>query len=167
MKKIILTLLLSLSMMVGYSQILPIQLISFTGQFVRNVGNVLTWKVATQTNNHFFTIESSSDASTWKKITPNQHDTIYGDGTISTEVDYTYTDTTNYNGLVYYRLTQTDYDNKSETFNIISISDITSDNLVVVVRIVNLMGQNVTSNYNGVKIYYYNNGTTKKIYQIR
>jgi hypothetical protein len=67
--------------------------------------------VASQINNDYFTIERSIDNKKWKTIGE-----IPGLGNTSTQMTYNYTDYSPMQGLSYYRLTQTDFDGKSETF---------------------------------------------------
>ena len=94
---------------------LPIDLISFTGELVS--GNVeLEWVVASQINNEYFKIEKSLNCEQWEEVSR-----IPGAGNSNTQMDYKIYDEKPYNGISYYRLSQTDYDGKSETFNPISI----------------------------------------------
>ena len=94
---------------------LPIDLISFTGELVS--GNVeLEWVVASQINNEYFKIEKSLNCEQWEEVSR-----IPGAGNSNTQMNYKIYDEKPYNGISYYRLSQTDYDGKSETFNPISI----------------------------------------------
>jgi len=94
---------------------LPIDLISFNGEIVGN--NVeLNWSVASQVNNDYFTIKKSIDCEQWEEVS-----VIPGAGNSNTEMDYTVYDENPYDGVSYYRLTQTDYDGESETFSPISV----------------------------------------------
>ena len=94
---------------------LPIDLISFTGELVS--GNVeLEWVVASQINNEYFKIEKSLNCEQWEEVSR-----IPGAGNSNTQMDYKIYDEKPYDGISYYRLSQTDYDGKSETFNPISI----------------------------------------------
>jgi len=94
---------------------LPIDLISFTGAVID--GNaVLEWEVASQVNNDYYTIERSIDCENWEKIS-----SLKGAGSTNQLMKYTTYDEKPYVGVSYYRLTQTDYDGKFETFKPISI----------------------------------------------
>tara|TARA_R110002012_G_scaffold255602_2_gene435640 strand:- start:1967 stop:3493 length:1527 start_codon:yes stop_codon:yes gene_type:complete len=94
---------------------LPIDLISFNGEIVGN--NVeLNWSVASQVNNDYFTIKKSIDCEQWEEVS-----VIPGAGNSNTEMNYTIYDENPYDGVSYYRLTQTDYDGESETFSPISV----------------------------------------------
>ena len=94
---------------------LPIDLISFTGAVID--GNaVLEWEVASQVNNDYYTIERSIDCENWEEIS-----SLKGAGSTNQLMKYTTYDEKPYVGVSYYRLTQTDYDGKFETFIPISI----------------------------------------------
>jgi hypothetical protein len=85
---------------------LPIELLFFDVNCINNE-RLFTWSTASETNNDYYTIESSIDAITWKKLT-----TVTGAGSSSTKRDYSYLDL---NGIIesrYYRLKQTDFDGK-------------------------------------------------------
>lgn len=146
----------------GTYTFLPIQLISFTGQYIKGLGNSLEWKVATQTNNKYFTIQSTQDGITWQNVT-----IIPGAGTTPEEIDYSFIDSNPYTGVVYYRLMQTDNDGKSEIFSPISVSDNVITSGLNIMRITNMLGQDVTKDYDGEKIYFFSNGSVKKVVQLK
>lgn len=83
---------------------LPIELLAFTG---KKTGNhvELNWTTATETNNDYFNVERSLDAIYFEKIT-----TIKGAPNSLNKLNYSYTDSNLRNGLIYYRLKQTDFD---------------------------------------------------------
>ena len=89
---------------------LPIELLSFDavadGDQVR-----LTWTTATEINNDYFTIERSSDGINFEPILLHE-----GAGNSQTVIDYERFDVRPMLGENYYRLKQTDFDGKSETF---------------------------------------------------
>ncbi len=89
---------------------LPVQLTSFTADCNYSKVNI-NWKVATQTNNDFFTIERSVDGSRFENI-----GAVKGAGNTSQEMNYSFTDTDPIAETTYYRLKQTDYNGHSETF---------------------------------------------------
>lgn len=93
----------------GFS--LPIDLISF-GIGPNDLGQVvIEWSTASQVNNDYFTIERSLDCEIWEDVKE-----IPGSGNTNTQIDYHFIDPSPYIGLSYYRLRQTDYDGKTETF---------------------------------------------------
>jgi len=93
---------------------LPIELISFSANLVKGAVN-LNWKVATELNNDYFTVERSYNARDFTEIA-----IINGAGNSSSVTKYSITDYPPLSGLVYYRLTQTDFDGQFETFDLIS-----------------------------------------------
>jgi len=94
---------------------LPIELITFDA--VKQDRQVeLLWKTASELNNDYFTIERSADGMSWENV-----QTVLGAGNSTRVLNYSWIDNSPYAGISYYRLTQTDYDGKSETFNIVSV----------------------------------------------
>ena len=76
----------------------------------------LEWRTKSETNNDFFTIERSTDGTSWEVI-----GTMPGSGTTSAEHNYTFTDFSAPEGIVYYSLKQTDIDGLSIVSKIISV----------------------------------------------
>ena len=100
---------------------LPIELISFTA--IPNGDNVdLNWSTASERSNDYFTIEKSIDGIHFELVVTK--DGAGDKTTISNYYDY---DPTPYTGTSYYRLTQTDFDGKSETFDLVSVFISTED----------------------------------------
>lgn len=135
--------------------VLPVELIEFNGYNENKVNNIY-WITSTEINNDFFTLERSSDALVWKELTA-----IQGAGNSNTPILYEFNDDSYISGINYYKLTQTDFDGKSETFNIISINNSNSSNLNSDYTIVNLMGQKVNDNFTGVRIIIWKSGERK------
>jgi len=97
-------------------QVLPIELLSFTG--TEHHGEVtLNWEVAAQVNNDMFQIHKSLNAKEWEFV-----GAIKGDGNTNAELSYYLVDNNPYMGRSYYRLTQIDYNGKSEVFKPITIN---------------------------------------------
>lgn len=99
------------------SSSLPIELISFDGEMIGSHVK-LKWRVATEINNDFFTVEKSSDGSEWTIV-----DIVEGAGNSTTETNYYIVDIKPFRGVSYYRLKQTDFDGKYEYFNPIVINN--------------------------------------------
>ena len=83
---------------------LPIELISFNGEALSS-GNLLKWVTATEINNDFFTIESSTNGIDYQTVT-----TIEGSGTNTKTSSYQYMHRAASGGTTYYKLIQTDFD---------------------------------------------------------
>lgn len=138
---------------------LPIELISFNGENY-NTYNYINWVCATETNNDYFRLERSNDAFSWSTIT-----NIKGAGTTNTGTMYSFKDLSFKKDYNYYRLTQVDYNGESKISNIISI-DNTSNNLnKEIIKVTNIIGQEVDINTPGVLIYQYSDGTYDKVYK--
>ena len=139
---------------------LPIDLISFNGEVLLEMDPIvlLEWTVSSQVNNEYYTIERSKNLSVWSLV-----DSIPGNGTTNMELRYSLLDDNPFKGVSYYRLKQTDHDGKTETFKPIAIT-INSEEKIVS-KIINLMGQEVPEDYQGIVIEMYTDGTYKKKYK--
>lgn len=99
---------------------LPVELISFYGQFL-NTGINLSWATASEIDNDYFIIEKSTDGTEFTKIAE-----VSGNGTTNQVSNYSFTDY-NISGFQnFYRLRQVDFDGQFEYFNTILIE--TTDN---------------------------------------
>ncbi len=88
----------------------PIELIYFNVKNQKEI-NTIEWATALELNNDYFIIERSTDGINFRDIAE-----IEGKGTHSGTTKYSYTDLRPLSGVSYYRLTQTDYDGTSKTF---------------------------------------------------
>jgi hypothetical protein len=98
---------------------LPIKLLSFNAEN-ESTSVKITWKTASEENNNFFTIERSTDGKEFTAIA-----TLPGAGTTLKTSSYEFSDKNPIKGRSYYRLSQTDFDGKSETFNAVTL-DVTA-----------------------------------------
>ena len=135
--------------------VLPIELISFTGDKTQKY-NRLSWTTASELNNDYFLLERSVDGYNWSSVSQ-----INGSGNSSQKLDYLFDDYYFTNTTNYYRLSQVDFDGKNETFGVISIDN--SIESKTLVKVVNFMGQEVNEYTTGVLIYYYSDGTCKRV----
>ena len=95
--------------------LLPIQLINFTA-VQQNKVVLIKWQTASQLNNASFTIEKSINPAS----NPIQLVTVAkipGAGNSAELLNYMAIDSTPNQGISYYRLTQTDYDGKTTSYN--------------------------------------------------
>lgn len=105
----------------GAEEALPIELISFNA--INSTDGIrLQWVTAIEENNDYFTIERSQDGQAYEVI-----GTLTGAGNSTSTINYSYTDNNPLLGISYYRLSQTDYDGQSETFDVVSISNFSQD----------------------------------------
>ncbi len=96
----------------GCNLILPVKLTAFNVSCVDN--NVLCeWSTATEINNNYFTVERSDDGFNFEEI-----GRIQGAGNSNVNHNYRYLDDSPRSGVAYYKLKQTDFDNKFEYFDL-------------------------------------------------
>ena len=88
----------------GNNTILPVTLTTFTATPQAKAVQ-LDWSTATETNNHYFTIERTTDSKNFIEVAR-----IEGNGTSVQKHSYVATDASPVPGRSYYRLKQTDYD---------------------------------------------------------
>jgi hypothetical protein len=143
------------NMTVTNGVLLPIKLMKFEGKNM-HTHNLLTWSTASEVNNDYFTIERTTDGLNYVEIIR-----INGAGTSSSINKYTYADFDFEKKLNYYRLKQTDYDRASETFNKIAINNFQTSKSII--KVLNILGQEVDLDYTGLRIIYFNNGEILKI----
>lgn len=104
---------------------LPVSLLSFE-VFCNNDNVLATWVTASETNNDYFTLEKSSDASNWVTVA-----LIDGSGNSNAQLHYEYSDVKPFSGLSYYRLKQTDFDGKYVVYSPVSVVCSTNDHSAV------------------------------------
>ena len=135
---------------------LPIELISFTGNKSNNT-NHLDWAVASERDNDYYTIEKSIDGLKWNNI-----GSVDGAGTINQNLEYEFIDYSPESVINYYRLSQTDLNGLSTDLKIIAIDNSAKKS---VVKIFNLLGQEVDKYYRGFVIVLQQDGSTFTSYQ--
>ncbi|MEL7144826.1 MAG: T9SS type A sorting domain-containing protein [Bacteroidota bacterium] len=94
---------------------LPVELLSFEGKSA-NGNIVLSWTTASEVNNDHFKLSRSADGKTFTDI-----GFVEGNGTTSAGASYSYTDRYISYQVVYYRLTQVDFDGSREDFPLIAV----------------------------------------------
>ena len=116
----------------------PVEWLSFTGE-TQNDGNFLKWVTATETQSHYFAVESSVDGTNFQVIATQD-----AAGESNTAITYEYLDRDAVAGTTYYRITQYDFDGSSTqtdvlaltrgevTFGIGSIQPIPANNVLTV-----------------------------------
>jgi hypothetical protein len=87
----------------------------------------LNWITASEINNDYFTVERSADAMHFEKIL-----TVDGAGNSTRTINYSTIDPNPLPGISYYRLRQTDFDNKTTTSDIVAVNISGNGNLLVV-----------------------------------
>lgn len=135
---------------------LPIELLYFNSEKISCLENLIYWSTATQMNNDRFEVQKSSDAIHFETIV-----IINGAGTNNSQMSYKYVDNNANKGINYYRLRQVDFDGKSKIFFITSVDNSCGKDLKLV-RVTNLLGQEVGEEYDGVKFMQYSDGSIIK-----
>lgn len=100
---------------VTYTTPLPVQLKNFNGICINHQINI-QWETASEKNNAYFVVEKSYDATHWTYV-----NRISGQGNSNTTQNYSIIDTDASNTMIYYRLTQVDFDGKEEVFSPIQV----------------------------------------------
>jgi hypothetical protein len=95
---------------------LPVELLTFTASAASN--NVdINWSTASETNNHFYTVERSKDLKTFETVAR-----IEGAGNANHTLYYSTKDENPYQGVSYYRLVQNDFDGKQTVYGPLAVN---------------------------------------------
>ena len=105
--------------------LLPVELSSFTATENGNIIE-LKWRTETEVNNYGFEIQRSTDGLSWDKI-----GFVPGSGNNNAPKDYSFTDQSLPNGILYYRLKQKDLDGKFEYSKVISLNPNVASDVVL------------------------------------
>lgn len=106
---------------------LPIELISFAAACNDNGGALLSWSTASERNNAYFTVETSADGINWSVLA-----TLDGAGNSTSVLAYSFLDKQKTAGIIYYRLSQTDYDGMTKVFPVVAVNCGEEDDRVLV-----------------------------------
>lgn len=96
--------------------VLPVEFEDFNVRCVNNLPEC-HWNTVSEINNHYFTIERSSDG-----INYNIAGYVSGNGTVSSPSQYSFTDKNAPEGALYYRLKQTDYDGSTVVLKTVALT---------------------------------------------
>lgn len=103
---------------------LPITLVSFKAA-CKGENVEVKWTTASEINNQFFIIEESKDGAAWKTLEIKD-----GAGFSNITLNYAVEVPSPYPGMYYLRLTQVDYDGKTQTFDPVVVSCESGETLV-------------------------------------
>jgi hypothetical protein len=134
---------------------LPITLSKFNGKAFEKF-NFVCWETSNEVNNDYFILEKSNDGDNYEEMSR-----INSKGNGNSLTNYSFQDNTTEN-LVYYRLIQVDFNGKTTYSQPISVYRTEAFSNATLIRIVNMLGQEVTSDYQGLKIYSFSDGTIFK-----
>jgi hypothetical protein len=97
---------------------LPVELLSFNS-FCQNEERVINWQTSSEKNNAYFILERAESDLVFDEIA-----VIDGQGTTQVESNYEFIDSDMVmDDIVYYQLSQVDYDGRSEVFPIIAVQN--------------------------------------------
>jgi len=131
---------------VTFTAPLPVKLLNFTAELITKDGVYISWTTATEINNDYFTIEKSMDG-----IDINELNIVAGAGNSTNILNYFIADKNPYEGTSYYRLRQTDYDGKTETFPWVTINNTNVRDLSLDVIMNPTTRENIHLNISGQK----------------
>lgn len=94
---------------------LPVELLYFNLEEM-DLGINIHWATSIEINNDRFVIERSTDGLVFEEINTTQ-----GAGNTNTIIKYSFNDYPKFKGLIFYRMTQVDFDGTSEQFGIKSV----------------------------------------------
>jgi hypothetical protein len=104
---------------------LPVELLTFTATASSN--NVdINWSTASESNNHFYTVERSKDLKTFETVSR-----IEGAGNANHTLYYNTKDENPYQGVSYYRLVQNDFDGKQTIYGPLAVNFMGSTELSI------------------------------------
>ena len=131
--------------------VLPVEVSNFEGRKFDDF-NHLSWTTDSENGNDYFLLERSVDNVEWSVV-----DNQSGAGFSTSEINYSFNDYNFRNTVNYYRLSQVDYDGKINQYKTIAINNtmVTKE----VVSVINMMGQEVDSDYTGARIIIYSDGS--------
>ncbi len=134
---------------------LPIGIVSFDAK-KQGQNNVVFWSTITEENCDYYTLEKTLDGTSYEIVGK-----MNGGGNSSSLLEYSLVDYDVRKTLNYYRLKQTDTDGAEKISDIVSI-DNRENTGIVVVKTMNILGQEIDENYKGIVIVLFEDGTSIK-----
>lgn len=104
---------------------LPVELLSFTAD-CKSDKVIAEWETASEQNADYFTLEKSLDGNIFYPVT-----TVKAAGSSSTIKKYSAEDVEPFSAASYYRLSETDFNGATETFNMIAVRGCGNEGLAV------------------------------------
>jgi hypothetical protein len=142
---------------VDLSVLLPVDLLNFLA--VQEEEKIkIFWSTASEINNDYFIVYKSYDAFNFELF-----EIIDGNGNSNSLINYHIYDYDKYNGVIYYKLKQVDYDGNYKEYPIIAFDNRTKENKII--KILNYLGQEIDVNSEGFKIFYFEDGSIEKKYE--
>jgi len=102
--------------LVSSSNPLPVTLLTFNANAVDQKQVDVTWRTSSETNNDYFIVEKTKDGRHYEFAGK-----IKGAGNSSEPLNYKLRDPSPFEGVSYYRLTQTDFNGKTKTYDPVAV----------------------------------------------
>jgi len=136
----------------GNSCTIPIELMDFTAKRVDD-NALIEWSTLSEKNSDYFSVEWSRDGTNFEEIAK-----IDAAGTSRDKREYRYIHKNPKMGVNYYRLTQYDFDGRSETFYVVSVDfdSKTLDMFIVPNRVENSLRLEFTQSVEDARLHIYN-----------
>jgi hypothetical protein len=134
---------------------LPVELLYFEG-YSFGSHNKFTWATASENNSEYFEIQSSQDGILWNPILK-----VPSSNNSTTKLTYSTIEHSPIQSINYYRLVQYDIDGEYVIYSPITIDNTYKTKRVL--KVLNMLGQEVTSYETGLFLEVYEDGTSKKI----
>ena len=135
--------------------VLPISLIMFDAK-KQGQNNVVVWSTITEENCDYYTIEKTLDGTSYEIVGK-----MKGGGNSLSLLEYSLVDYDVRKTINYYRLKQTDTDGAEKISALVSV-DNRENTGKVVVKTLNILGQEIDENYKGLVIVLFEDGTSIK-----
>ena len=135
---------------------LPVELTEFNGENIDEY-NSIYWVTASELNCDFYKVYRSTDNENWQLVT-----TTPGSGTTVYMNEYEIIDRKFSNSINYYKLHQVDYNGETTIYGPIAINNITSTEIV---KVLNILGQEVPFDTKGLVLEVYADGSSSKVYR--
>lgn len=100
----------------GSIVVLPIDLLSFGAEKQKDNAVIISWTTLTERNSDYFIVKKSLDGYEWNEI-----DRVKSGGTTFKQTDYSLYDNSEMDEIVYYQLSQVDFDGKKVVFDPVSV----------------------------------------------
>lgn len=135
--------------------VLPVEMSTFEGKRIEE-GNLLFWQTKSEYNASHFILEHSTNAQNWTKI---HQEAAVGQSIVTH--NYSFIDTGFGREVNYYRLSQTDVDGTTTVFTKFVVI-YNNNHERELVKIINILGQEIEENTHGIQIHIYSDGTSAK-----
>lgn len=100
---------------------LPVELLFFDAKKKNDEGVMCSWATASEINSDYFIVEAAIDYDEQGMLIFNQIGRVKASGNSTGTINYSLLDDTNYDGIVYYRLKQVDFDGSEVYSSIVAV----------------------------------------------